>query len=91
MPWAEGMGCKIRKVKAIEDGITWRLRCKINGQNSRGRGEFTVNGDRGKGKVKLGIEMGGRSLFILTKWDARRVGACSSTDRKIFESEGESK
>lgn len=78
MPWAESQGCKIGSVKAIENKLTWKLRCKRDGQKSRGRGEFKVDGERGEGKVKVSFEMGGRRLLIITKWQAKRVGDCTA-------------
>lgn len=77
MPWAEAQGCKIRGIKAVEDKLTWKLRCKMSGQKSRGRGKFTVDGDHAEGRASVDFEMGGRSLSIVTKWDAERVGDCS--------------
>ena len=77
MPWAESQGCKIRSVKVVEDKLTWKLKCNQNGQKSRGRGEFNVDGDQGKGKASVSFEMGGRRLTIFTDISAARVGACS--------------
>ena len=78
MPWAESQGCKIRSVKAIDNGLKWKLRCSVNGQKSRGKGEFTVDGDRGEGKARVNFEMGGRRMAVITKWDAIRLGECST-------------
>ena len=78
MPWAESQGCKIRSVKAIDNGLKWKLRCSVNGQKSRGKGEFTVDGDRGAGKARVNFEMGGRRMAVITKWDAIRLGECST-------------
>jgi hypothetical protein len=78
MPWAESQGCKIRSVKAIENGLKWKLRCSVNGQKSRGNGEFTVEGDRGEGKARVNFEMGGRRMAVITKWEAIRLGECST-------------
>lgn len=80
MPWAESQGCKIRSVRAVEDKLTWKLRCKISGQTARGRGEFKADGDHAEGKASVHFEMGGRSLSIVTKWDAKRIGDCSETN-----------
>jgi hypothetical protein len=80
MPWAESQGCKIASVRVKENGLTWKLRCKVNGQRSKGSGEFNVDGDRGEGKARINFEMGGRRLAIVTKWDARHAGPCSETE-----------
>lgn len=76
MPWAESQGCKVRGAKQIENGLSWKLRCKLNGQRSRGSGEFTAVGERGEGKARVNFEMGGRRVSIVTTWDARRTGEC---------------
>lgn len=76
MPWAESQGCRIRSVKAKENALTWKLKCKISGQRSRGRGSFEVDGDKGEGKTTINFEMGGRRLSIITEWDAQHVGPC---------------
>ena len=78
MPWAESQGCRIRSVKAIDNGLKWKLRCSVNGQKSRGKGEFTVDGHRGEGKARVNFEMGGRRMAVITKWDAVRAGECST-------------
>lgn len=78
MPWAESQGCKIRSVKAIENGLKWKLRCSVNGQKSRGKGKFTVDGDRGEGDARVNFEMGGRRMSVITKWEAIRAGECST-------------
>ena len=93
MPWAESQGCRIRSVKASENALTWKLKCKISGQRSRGRGSFEVDGDKGEGKTTVNFEMGGRRLSIITEWDAQHVGPCidqpSSAPSDLGESEGD--
>ena len=76
MPWAEAQGCRIRKVKVEESTMEWKLSCKLNGERSRGSGSFTSHGETADGQAKVFVEMGGRRLAIITKWDARRVGEC---------------
>ncbi len=76
MPWAEETGCKINGVKVKDDTLTWKLRCKLNDQRSRGKGEFSAKGRSGKGKARVNFEAGGRRMAIVTKWEARRVGDC---------------
>jgi len=76
MPWAESQGCKIRNSKAVGDKLTWKLRCRKDGQKSRGKGEFEVDGERAEGKARVNFEMGGRRLSIVTEWNAKRVGIC---------------
>ena len=90
MPWAEKQGCRIQGVKEIENGIKWKLRCKISGQRARGSGEFTVEGERGKGKTRVNFEVAGQSMSISTKWDAVRVGPCEDVDASDGTSEVES-
>jgi len=80
MPWAEKQGCRITGIKAIEGGIKWKLRCKINGQRSKGSGEFTVSGDRGQGMTRVNFEMAGQRMSISTKWDAKRMGECPAAE-----------
>ena len=89
MPWAESQGCKIGGVRATENKLSWKLRCKLSGQKSRGRGEFTVDGDHAEGKASVNFEMGGRRMSIVTTWDANRVGECSETVDTDLESDGE--
>lgn len=79
MPWAESQGCKIRSSKVVGDKLTWKLRCKKDGQKSRGQGEFEVDGDSAEGKARVNFEMGGRRMSIVTKWDANRLGDCLET------------
>jgi hypothetical protein len=76
MPWVEDQGCKIRSVRAVENKLTWKLRCKRDGQRSRGKGEFVLDGNRGAGKATVNFEMGGRTLTIRTNFTAARVGDC---------------
>ena len=78
MPWAEAQGCKIRGVKVRKNELSWKLRCNLNGQKSRGTGKFSAEGDQGEGKATVSFEMGGRRMSIVTRWDARRVGTCSA-------------
>jgi hypothetical protein len=78
MPWAEAQGCKIRSVKVRDNELSWKLRCKLNGQKSRGPGKFSVDGEEGEGKATVSFDAGGRRMSIVTRWDARRVGACSA-------------
>jgi hypothetical protein len=78
MPWAEAQGCKIRGVKVRNNELSWKLRCKLNGQKSRGSGKFSVDGEKGEGKATVSFEAGGRRMSIVTRWDARRVGTCSA-------------
>jgi hypothetical protein len=76
MPWAESQGCKIRSTKAVGDKLTWKLRCKKDGQKSRGNGEFEVDGDNAEGKARVNFEMAGRRMSVVTEWDANRVSDC---------------
>ncbi len=80
MPWVKDQGCKIRGVKAVENKLTWTLRCRREGQRSKGRGEFTVNGDHGEGKAKINFEVAGKRMSLVSKWDANRVGECSAEE-----------
>lgn len=80
MPWAESQGCKIRNTKANGDKLTWKLRCRKDGQKSRGYGEFEVDGERAKGKARISFDMGGRRMAVTTAWDANRLGDCLDTD-----------
>ena len=80
MPWAEEQGCKIRGVKAVDNKLTWVLRCRRDGQRSKGRGEFTVDGDHGEGKAKINFEMAGKRMSLVSKWDAKRIGECSGAE-----------
>ncbi len=84
MPWAEKQGCKIRGVKEIENGIKWKLRCSVNGQKSKGKGEFTVVGEEGSGKARVNFEMAGQRMSITTKWDAKRLGSCPDAGEVSF-------
>jgi hypothetical protein len=79
MPWAESQGCKIRSTKAVGDKLTWKLRCKKDGQKSRGSGEFEVDGDSAEGKARVNFEMAGQRMSVVTEWDANRVGGCSAS------------
>ncbi len=76
MPWAEAQGCKIRKVEVEESTMEWKLSCKLNGERSRGAGSFTSHGETADGEAKVFVEMAGRRVAIITKWDAQRVGEC---------------
>jgi hypothetical protein len=78
MPWAEERGCKVRSVRVVENKMTWKLRCSQNGQKSRGKGEFEVDGDQGQGNASVSFEMGGRSLTIFTDFTAKRSGTCTA-------------
>lgn len=83
MPWAEKQGCKVRGARVEENRLSWKLRCRMEGQRSRGRGEFSVDGDQGAGEATVNIEMGNRKMPIKTRWTAKRMGPCpagASTD-----------
>jgi hypothetical protein len=76
MPWAEAQGCRIRRVEVEESTMEWKLSCKLNGERSRGAGSFTSHGETADGEAKIFVEMAGRRIAIITKWDARRIGEC---------------
>jgi hypothetical protein len=76
MPWAESQGCRIRGARVEENELSWKLSCRMNGQRSRGSGEFKIEGDTGVGEARVSFEMAGRRLSIQTDWEARRVGPC---------------
>ena len=89
MPWAESQGCKVRSVKIKKNRMTWQLRCNQNGQRSRGRGEFEVEGEKGEGHATVSFEMGGRRMSMKTEFAAQRVGACAASDSDESGSEAE--
>ena len=76
MPWAKEQGCKIRSPKVDGDKLSWKIRCRRDGQKSRGSGKFTADGDRAEGKATIKFEVAGQRMSIVTVWEAERVGDC---------------
>jgi hypothetical protein len=76
MPWAEEQGCRIRGIKVEDNRLTWRIACKANGMDSKGRGKFESKGDHAEGEASIYFQLAGNRMEIETEWDAKRLGAC---------------
>ncbi len=77
--------CRMLKKKQSRNSMTFEMECNNEGVTSKGRGQFSSNGNSASGSMDMTMEMPDMpamanmpagSMKIQTTWRGKRIGAC---------------
>jgi len=74
----EEEGCKITNEIIAGNSVDYDVACVDDQQLGKAEGQFsfTIDGDRGNGKIDLTMTVGEESMKMEVNMDARRIGDC---------------
>ncbi|NVJ51349.1 MAG: DUF3617 family protein [Gammaproteobacteria bacterium] len=68
--------CKVTQDKVSGNTLSFAMECTTRGIATTAKGEVTSDGDTGKGKMEMTMNMGGQKQSFSMSWTAKRVGDC---------------
>ncbi len=66
--------CVVTEKEESENKVAWAFECSGQGMpSSSGIGNFQVNGKTATGEMKISMSMGGQTMKMSTRWEARHI------------------